>query len=123
MSGELEFLIKENGQNIRVYVATETDNDPNYDDKTVSMLNSKPVRALVSQVGHTSSQWRMPGIKASKVMELTCNKKYKSLIEKSRKMVIDGTTYYGWKPSQGSKIQYKEAGDYLILLVHTDETE
>ena len=120
---ELDFLIAEKGKNIRVFYATETVDDPNYQEKTVSYLNSLPVRALVSEIGYTSSQWRMPGIKASSTMELTCNKRYKKLIEKSRKIIIEDVTYYGWKPSNGNKIQIQEVDDYITIMIHTDETK
>jgi len=120
---ELDLLINEIGINIQIFIGTETVDDPNYDSKSVSYLNPFPVKAIVSQVGFTSSQWRMPGIKAAKVMEVTMHKRHQGLVEKSRKITISGITYYGWKPSEGNNIQYKIMGNYLQLLVHTNEIE
>lgn len=116
---ELQQLIREQGTNIQIFIGKETTDDPNYNTKSVAYLNPFPIKALVSQVGFTSSQWRMPGIKASKVMEITCNKRHKNLIEKSRKIVIDSVEYVGWRPGEGNNIQYKIMDDYIQLLVHT----
>jgi len=119
---ELEFLIKEQGINIRVYVANETTTDPNYNEKIASILNSIPLRALVSDISYAKAIWRMPGIKSSQVKEITCNKRYRNLIEKSHKIQIGNNYYYGYKPANGDKIQIKECGDYIIVLVITNET-
>ena len=119
---ELDLLLKEFGINIRLFFGTETTEDPNYDNKTVSMLNSLPVRALVSDISYAKAKWSMPGIKSGIIKEITCEKRHRALIEKSRKILIDGSYFYGYKPANGDRIQIKQAGDYLIILVTTDET-
>jgi len=119
---ELDFLIKEQGQNIRVFYANETVTDPNYQEKEVSFLNSLPVRAIVSDLSYAQAQWRMTGLKSTQIKELVCNKRYRKLIEKSRKIKIGSDYYYGYKPANGTKIQIKEVDDYIIILIHTDET-
>jgi len=92
MSGELDFLLKEHGINIQVFIGQETTADPNYDTKSVSYLNPFPVRALVSDISSASAQWRLMGIKTNKVKEVTCNKRHRSLIEKSRKIKIQSSS-------------------------------
>jgi len=119
---ELDRLFKYVGQYIRVYVAQETTNDPNYDDKTKTMLNSFPVKAIVQDLGYASAKWRLPGIESGGVKEITCEKRHKSLIEKSQKIQIDSEYYYGFKPANGNRMQIKEAGNYIIVLLTTEET-
>lgn len=119
---ELQQLIREQGTNIQIFIGKETTDDPNYDTKSVAYLNPFPIRALVSDISSASATWRMMGTKTNKVKEVTCNKRHRDLIEKSRKIKISGDFYYGYRPANGSKIQIKEAGDYIIMLVTTDET-
>ena len=119
---ELEQLIREEGINIQIFIGNETTDDPNYNTKSVAYLNPFPVKCLVSDVSYSSATWRAPGIKSSVIKEITCNKRHRDLIEKSRKISISGSDFYGYRPGNGDKIQIKEAGDYIIILIHTDET-
>ncbi len=116
---ELDILFKQYGKNIKIFIGRETIEDPNYSKKTVAYLNPLPVRALVKQIGFTSSQWRMPGITSSKVLEITIEKRHLNLIEKSRKIVVEGIEYVAWRPANGTKIQIKEMENYLVILIHT----
>jgi len=119
---ELDLLINEIGINIQIFIGTETIDDPNYNTKSVSYLNPFPVKAIVQDVSYSTATWRMPGIKSETIKEITCHKRHRGLIEKSRKIKIGSDYFYGWKPANGTRIQIKEADNYIIVLVNTDET-
>lgn len=119
---ELDLLFKEIASNIQIFIAIESVSDPNYKTKSVSFLNPFPIRAIVQDVSSARAEHRMMGIKTNKVKELTIESRHRNLIEKSRKIKIASDNYYGYRPANGSKIQIKEAGNYIIVLVTTDET-
>jgi len=119
---ELQALFKEVAINIQIFIGTETVDDPNYNTKSVAYLNPKPVRAIVQDISYASATYRAPGIKSGIIKELTIAKRHRGLIEKSRKILIGDSYFYGYRPANGDKIQIKEAGNYIIVLVATDET-
>ncbi|RLE64492.1 MAG: hypothetical protein DRJ38_05460 [Thermoprotei archaeon] len=121
MLHELEDLFKNEGQNIKIYFAKERVVDPNYNTKERTTTGSIVIRGLVSDLSYSKAIWRMPGIKAEVTKELIAQYKYKSYFEKSEKIEIDGEVFYGYKPANGNKIQIKRMGNYISILIHTNE--
>ncbi len=121
MACELTDLLNNEGQNIKIYFSSETVVDPNYQIKERVLTGSMNVRGLVSDLSYAKAIWRMPGIKSEITKEIITQYKFKSYFLKSEKIEIDGETFYGYKPANGNKIQIKRMGDYMSVLVHTQE--
>jgi hypothetical protein len=112
----IDDMFNESGQCILVYMATETETDPF--EHTIELTELQPVRlrAIVTDLVASQSQWKMPGIVTEKAKELLIEKKYKALIENSYRIVIDGETYHGWKVH--GRMQIREEGDFIRVFVY-----
>jgi len=118
----MDKLFREHSQNIRIYLAIETTDDPYEKNVTLSELNPIPIKAIVTDLTFAKSQWAMPGIITDKAKEIIVEKKYRSLLEKSYKIQIVGDIdyYEGWK--QNSKMQIREEGNYLRCYIYIKKT-
>ena len=112
----MENLFKEMAQKIRVYLSVSTTLDPYEKNTSETMIHPIPISAIVTDVAFGKIQWAMCGVVTDKAKEIGVEKKYRSLIEKSYKLQIDGEDYIGWK--QNSKMQIREEGDYCRIYVY-----
>lgn len=103
-------------KNIRVYLATETVVDPFEKNTELVHLNPLPIKALVTDLTASQAQWKMIGIIADKAKEIIIEKKYRSLIEKSAIIEVEGELYNGWKVNH--KLQIRQEGDYLRCYIY-----
>lgn len=112
----MEELFREKSQKIRIYLATETIDDPYEKNVKLKELNPLPIRAIVTDLTASSAQWKMIGIVADKAKEIIVEKKYRSLIEKSYKIEVDGDFYNGWK--MNGRMQIREEGNYCRIYIY-----
>lgn len=112
----MEELFREKSQKIRIYLATETIDDPYEKNVKLKELNPLPIRAIVTDLTASSAQWKMIGIVADKAKEIIVEKKYRSLIEKSYKIEVNGDFYNGWKIN--GRLQIREEGNYLRCYIY-----
>jgi len=112
-------LFKEQAQNIRIYLATETIADPYEKNVMLTELNPIPIKAIVIDLTFAKIQWVMPGIIANKAKKITIEKKYESLLLKSQKIQI-GTDYFEGRKVNG-KMQYRIEGDYLRAYIYSKQ--
>jgi hypothetical protein len=103
-------------ETIRIYLGTETIQDPYERNVSETLLNPIPIKAIVTDLTFAKVQWAMPGIVTDKAKEIIIQKRYESLLLKSRKIKI-GTEYYnGWKVNE--KLQYRVEGNYIRAYVY-----
>lgn len=112
----MEELFKEKSKTIRIYLGTETEVDPYEKNVETTMLNPLPIKAIVTDLTASQSQWKMVGIVADKAKEIIINKRYESLLLKSQKIQVDNDYYIGWK--QNGRLQYRIEGDYLRAYIY-----
>lgn len=112
----MEKLFKEMAQKIRIYLATSTVVDP-YEKNTIeSYLNPLPIKAIVTDLTASSAQWKMVGIVTDKAKEIICEKKYRSLVEQSYKIEVNGDYFNGWKIN--GRMQIREEGNYCRIYIY-----
>ena len=116
MSEELKKIFKEKGEWIRIYMGTESTVDPYEKNISVTMINPQPIRAIVTDLIASQSQWKMPGVEANKAKEIIIKKKYENTLKASQKIKIQGEFYLGWR--KNGELQYRIEGDYLRAYVH-----
>ena len=109
-------VFRDFSQTIKIYLATETVVDPYEKNTSLSELNSIPIKAIVTDLISSQSQWKMPGIVTEKAKALIINKRHKSLIEKSQKIEIDGEYFEGWKVN--GRMQIRDDGDYVRVYIY-----
>ena len=109
-------LFKEQSRTIKIYLATETLVDPYEKNVIETYLNPFPIKAIVTDLVASQSQWKMPGIVTDKAKEIIIEKKYESLFLKSRKIQIDNDYYVGWK--QNGRLQYRIEEEYLRAYIY-----
>ena len=109
------------GQWIQIYTGQETVQDP-YEKNTVTTYNNPlPIVAIVTDLTAAQAGWKMPGIDVMKIKEVFVKCKYRSLIEQSQKICIEGDMYEGWKVN--GKMQIREmAKDVIRLYVYIKVT-
>lgn len=112
----MEELFKEKSKTIRIYLGTEVETDPYEHTVETTMLNPFPIRAIVTDLVASQAQWKIPGIVTDKTKEIIIEKKYESLLLKSRKIQIDNDYYVGWK--QNGRLQYRIEGEYLRAYIY-----
>ena len=104
------------GKSIRVYLAQEIEIDPFEHTKEFTELSPIPIKAIVTDLIASQSEWKMPGITTAKSKEIIIKKKHRSLIEQSYRIEINGESYQGWKVH--GKMQIREEGDFLRIYVY-----
>lgn len=112
----MEHLFKEYARHIKIYLATEALLDPFEKNVKLTHLNSLPIKAIVTDLTASQAQWKMLGIVTDKAKEIIIEKKYRSLIEQSALIEVDGELYNGWKVNH--KMQIREEGDYLRIYIY-----
>ena len=99
---------------IQVYTAKEVIQDK-YEQNTQFVYNNPlPIRALVVDFTAAQANWKMPGIQVSKVKEIFIHQKYRSLIEQSAKISIEGEDYEGWRVN--GKMQIRQMAKDIIRI-------
>lgn len=105
------------GSWIEIYTGKEVITDPYEQTKKVIYNNPLPIKAIVTDLTAAQADWKMPGVLVKKVKEVMVYKKYRSLIEMSQKIGINGELYEGW--AIAGKMQIREmAGNVLKLYVY-----
>jgi len=118
----MDKLFKEESQKIKIYMTTEVETDPYEHTVEHTNLNPLPIRALIADLTPSQLNWKMPGIATESAKELIIEKKYRSLLEKSYWIEIDGDKYEGWKIN--GRMQMKQIGkDYLRVYVYLSKVE
>lgn len=112
----MDELFKEQSTYIRIYLGTETETDPFEHTVEETLLNSIPIKAIVTDISPASSQWKMPGIVSEKTKQIIIKKKYESMLKMSRKIEIDNEDYYGYKTN--GRLNYVIEGEYLKAYVY-----
>jgi len=112
----MEELFREKSRTIRIYLGTEVEIDPYEHTTETTMLNPLPIKAIVTDLTASQSQWKMAGIVADKAKEIIIEKKYESLLLKSQKIQVDNDYYVGWR--QNRRLQYRIEGDYLRAYIY-----
>jgi len=115
----MDSIFKDFSQKILVYLSVSSSEDPLEFNTTESLLNSIPIRAIVSDYSFSKIRWSMNSVNTDRVKEILVEYKHKNLIEQSIKISIDGEDYLGWKTD--SKLQYRKEGNYIRLLCYTQK--
>jgi len=115
-------IFKQQGKWVKIYVGKEIVDDPYEKNVTITNINPIPVLAIIEDLTTTQAQWKIPGVKTSKVKELLIESKHRVLMEQSSKIEISGELYEGWRES--GKMQMREdpgpdRKSYLRLYVYT----
>lgn len=114
---ELDELIKEEGQWIKIYLGKEVIDDPEEQNVNVTLFNPVPVKALVTDLTSAQMKWKIYGIETEQGKELVIKNKYRTLIEQSQKIEIKGVDYIGWRDNFG-QMQIREEGNYLRIYIY-----
>lgn len=112
----MEKLFKEKAKTIRIYLGIENEIDPYEKNVEITMLNPLPIKAIITDLTATQSQYKMIGIVTDKTKEIIIEKKYRSLIEKSHKIEVGGDFYNGWKLN--GRMQIREEGNYCRIYIY-----
>jgi hypothetical protein len=109
------------GEWINIYTGQEVIQDKYEQNVVVNYNNPLPIIAIVNDLTATQANWKMPGIEVAKIKEVMIMKKYRSLIELSQKIEIEGEMYEGWRVN--GKMQIRSmAGNILRLYVYIKVT-
>jgi len=104
------------GKTIRIIIATETIQDPFEKNVVFTELPSIPIKAIITDIIASQSQWKMPGITTEKAKEIIIKKKHRTLLEQSYKIEVNGEFYEGWKVH--GRMQIREEGDFLRVYIY-----
>lgn len=114
----MQDVFKENSEWIKIYMATETVDDPFEKNTIISELNPLPIKAIVTDLISSQIAWKLPGIITERAKEIYIEKKYKTLLEKSYKIKIKGDSdyYEGWKIN--GRLNYRTDGNYIRAYIY-----
>ena len=114
---ELDELINQEGQWIKIVLGKEIITDPEEQTTKVIFDNPIPIKCLVNDLTSAQLRWKMYGIETSQGKELFMDAKYRGIIDMSQKIVIDNVDYVGWRDDLG-KMQIRQEGSYLKIYVY-----
>ena len=109
-------LFKEQSKTIKIYMTKEIITDPFSKTVEVLELSPLPLKAIVTDLGFSSINWKMPGIVATSAKEILIQKKHRDMLEASYKIRIDDEDYEGFKVA--GKLQLKEEDVYIRAYVY-----
>ena len=112
----MDKLFKEKAKTIKIFCGISQEIDPYEKNVEITMLNPFPIKAIVTDLTSAQSAWKMAGIVVDKSKEIIVEKKYRSLIEKSRKIEINKEFYYGWKVN--GRMQIREEENFCRIYVY-----
>ena len=112
----MDKLFKEEAKTIRITLAQEQELDPYEHNVKLIELPSLPIKAIITDLTASQSQWKMAGIVTDKAKEMIIEKRYESLLLKSKKIQVDNDYYVGWR--QNGRLQYRIEGDYLRAYIY-----
>jgi len=117
----MENLFKEKSECIKIFCGQETIVDPYEKNVEVTMMNSIPIKGIVTDLIASQMIWKIPGITPNKAKEIIVKKKYENLLKASQKIQIRGEFYYGWRID--GQLQYRIEQDYLRAYVYIKKEE
>jgi hypothetical protein len=104
-----EDIYRLQGERIYIYTGKEVSQDPYENNMVVTYNNPIPVIALVTDYTAAQAAYKMPGIITKKTKEIMIPKKYRTLLELSQKISIQGEDYEGWR--ENGKMQIRQIGN------------
>lgn len=117
----MQDFFREQSECIRIYIGIETIEDPYEKNRSVTLLNPVPIRAIVSDLLFSQINWKLPGIVTEKAKEITVEKKHRNLIEKSQKIEVKENNvciaFEGWRVN--GRMQIREEGDFIRLYIYS----
>ena len=119
----LDELFREQQTYILIYQGVETVLDPFEKNVSTAYLNPLPIQGIVNDIIFSKVQYAMPGIVTDRAKEMVVDKKYKSLIELSTKIQVQGESDYydGWRVN--GKLQYRTEGEYLRVYIYVKKDQ
>ena len=112
----MEELFKNKSVYIRIFMGTTTILDPYEKNVSETLLNSLPIKAIVSDISPASTAWKMPGIITEKTKQIIIQLKYEEMLKMSRKIQIGNDYYYGWKIN--GRLSYTIEKNYIKAYVY-----
>ena len=112
----MDRMFKELAVPIKIYIGTETEDDPFTHTVTETLLTPIPIKAIVTDLSNTKAQYAMPGIETEKSKEIIIRKIHKDMLIMSRKIYVDGDDYEGWKVS--GRLQFRTEGSFIRAYVY-----
>ncbi len=113
---ELDQIFKLQAISIKVFMKVSVVEDPIEKNTTDTILNSLPIKAIVSDLVASQITYKLPGITTEEAKEIIVQKKHRSLIELSEKIEIDGKTYMGWETN--SRLQIRSEQNYIRCYIY-----
>ena len=113
----MQDLFKQFGKCILVYIAKETILDPYEKNVETTNIVSTRIRGIVQDLVASQISWKIPGVQASKAVSIYTEKRNRSIIEKSSKIIIDAVEYEGWRVN--GRMQIREDGDFLFIYAYS----
>ena len=116
----MDNIFRDYSEKILIYLSVTSTDDPYEKQTTEDLLNSVPIRAIVSDYSFEKVRWSMPSISTDSVKEILVEYKHKSLIEQSYRISIDGENYQGYKIN--GKLSFRKEGSYMRVLCYSERT-
>jgi len=117
-------VIQKQGRWIRIYVGKREIQDP-IEKNTISVNTVfVPIKVIIEDLTTTQAQYKMPGLKVSKVKDVILEYRHKALFEQSTQIEYEGEMYAGWKDN--GKLQFREEPGvgctaYLRLYIYSQK--
>jgi len=103
---------------LKVVVEKETVDDPYEKTKTTSItFNPKYIEGIVREVKASTLVWEMVGLKEKGAIELICDKKHKSLLERASNLYYKDEQYLVYKGANGKRSSITIKGKYLVVIL------
>lgn len=111
-------LLRNEGQleNVLVYPATETVNDPFAKTTDKAFLNPITIKALISSVGFSALKWKYFGQLPTGSIQIIVENKHKNLLLVADKIEYNSNFYRVYKDDSQS-FQFMERKDFIVFVL------
>ena len=114
----MDELFNQESTHIKIYLALEVEADPLEKNVTLTYLQPVPIKAIVTDLTATQIRWKSYGAISEDGKEILCKKKYRTLLENSQKIIVQGETneYEGYRVN--GKMSIREEGNYIRCIIY-----
>lgn len=110
--------LRDEYKTIKVIIKKEIIDDPYEQNKVASTLfNPKYIKGITREIDASRITWELYGLKDKGALELVCDKKHKSLLEKCSNLYIDSVQYLVYKTANGKHSSITSKGKYLVIIL------
>ena len=103
---------------IKIVMKQETVDDP-YEKNLTTTIKFNPlyIKGMIREISPSRITWELYGLKDMGAVELVCDKKYLTILQKATNLYIGKEEYLIYKTANGKHSSITQKNDYLVAIL------